>query len=335
MGTSRLLGIFRSIIVLSIITLFVGCGGGGSSSSTTTAPAAPTGVTATPGNDQVTIAWTSVTGATSYNIYWSTTTGVTTANGTKIASATNPYIQTQLTNGTPYYYVVTAVNSIGESAASTQVNATPSATASAAPYINAIVRSLAQGDNNGDALQGVQVYTDSTITTPITNALVTINGTTLDYHSTSQKYKGYIVISAGSPVNLSVTIGSTTYTATGTQYTIFPNITAPTSGAFWQTANANTVTWSAGAPTTNATYYVGLIDLDGNLIYPSNDIPLIISTASTSCNIPANSVTAGSYQVMVGIITPGIGTGGIPIANTADGSGLWIGSEALVPITVQ
>jgi hypothetical protein len=134
-----------------------------------------------------------------------------------------------------------------------------------------------------------------------------------------------------------VTIGTDIYTATGTQFTIFPNIIAPTSAAIWQTANANTITWSAGAPTTNATYYVGIIDLDGNLIYPSNDIPLFISTTSTSCNIPANSVTAGSYQVMVGIATVGIGTGsgGITIANTADGSGLWIGNEALVPITVQ
>jgi hypothetical protein len=38
----------------------------------------PTGVTATPGNGQITIAWTVVKDVTSYNIYWSTTPGVTT-----------------------------------------------------------------------------------------------------------------------------------------------------------------------------------------------------------------------------------------------------------------
>lgn len=50
---------------------------------TNTPPSAPTGVTATAGNAQVTISWSSVSGAT-YNLYWSTTTGVTIANGSKI-----------------------------------------------------------------------------------------------------------------------------------------------------------------------------------------------------------------------------------------------------------
>jgi len=97
-------------------------GSGGSGSS----PATPTGVIASPGNNEVVINWNSVSGATSYNIYWSTTTGVTTANGTKIVGVTSPYIHTGLTNGTTYYYIVTAVNSYGESAPSAQVSATPS-----------------------------------------------------------------------------------------------------------------------------------------------------------------------------------------------------------------
>ena len=89
----------------------------------------PTGVTATAGNAQVTISWTSVTGATSYNIYWSTTTGVTKTTGTKILNATNPFTHTGLTNGTTYFYVVTAVDANGESAESAQVSATPTSTA--------------------------------------------------------------------------------------------------------------------------------------------------------------------------------------------------------------
>ena len=45
--------------------------------------------------------------------------GVTTANGTQITGATSPYTQAALVNGTTYYYIVTAVNAAGESAAVT------------------------------------------------------------------------------------------------------------------------------------------------------------------------------------------------------------------------
>jgi fibronectin type 3 domain-containing protein len=97
-------------------------------------PAAPTGVSAVGGSKQVTVSWAAVTGATSYNLYWSTTSGVTTTTGTKITGATSPYLQSGLAAGTSYYYVVTAVNSSGESAASAQSSA---ATAAPAPVLPA------------------------------------------------------------------------------------------------------------------------------------------------------------------------------------------------------
>src|SRR3989338_2584496 len=75
------------------------------------APSAPTGVTADAGNGQVSVSWTSVSDATSYNIYSSTTSVVTKLTGTKLTNGTSPYSHTGLTNGTTYYYVVTAVNS--------------------------------------------------------------------------------------------------------------------------------------------------------------------------------------------------------------------------------
>ena len=93
----------------------------------TAVPSAPTGVSATAGDNQTTLSWTTVPGATSYNIYWSTTPGVTTATGTEITEVANPYIQAGLVNGTTYYYIVTAVNAVGQSVASSQVLAAPAA----------------------------------------------------------------------------------------------------------------------------------------------------------------------------------------------------------------
>ena len=102
-------------------------------STTQNAPGAPTNVVASPGDTLVTISWDPVTGADSYNLYWSNTFGVTAANGTQIAGATSPYSHTDMTKGTAYYYVVTAVNAGGESAESSEVNATPQVPAPGAP----------------------------------------------------------------------------------------------------------------------------------------------------------------------------------------------------------
>jgi fibronectin type 3 domain-containing protein len=95
--------------------------------SAPTIPAAPTGAAAVGGQNQVTVSWNAVSGATSYNIYWAQTTGVTKLSGTIIANVTSAYVHTGRTAATTYFYIVTAVNSAGEGPASTQASATTNA----------------------------------------------------------------------------------------------------------------------------------------------------------------------------------------------------------------
>jgi predicted carbohydrate-binding protein with CBM5 and CBM33 domain len=89
-------------------------------------PAAPTGLAASAGNAQVALSWSASSGATGYNVKRSTTNGGPYSNVATNVSGTS-FTNTGLTNGTTYYYVVTAVNASGESPLSTQASGTPTA----------------------------------------------------------------------------------------------------------------------------------------------------------------------------------------------------------------
>ncbi|MDR3378743.1 MAG: fibronectin type III domain-containing protein, partial [Verrucomicrobiae bacterium] len=88
-----------------------------------TVPAAPANVTATAGDAQVALKWAAVTNATSYYVKRALASGGSYAAVT-CAAATN-FLNSSLTNGTLYYYVVTATNSAGESSLSSEVSARP------------------------------------------------------------------------------------------------------------------------------------------------------------------------------------------------------------------
>src|SRR5207244_3285904 len=97
------------------------------------APPAPTGLTATAAStNQINLSWTASSGATSYNAKRS---GVNGGPYTTIATgvAATSYSDTGLTPGTTYYYVVSAINSNGESPNSAQTAATTLSLPPAAP----------------------------------------------------------------------------------------------------------------------------------------------------------------------------------------------------------
>ena len=88
------------------------------------APYAVTGVTATAGTGQVTVSWTAVSGATSYQLYRTANSGSEAATPSVSGVTGTTFTDTGLNPGTTYYYRVVAVNASGASGFSTEAKAT-------------------------------------------------------------------------------------------------------------------------------------------------------------------------------------------------------------------
>src|ERR1700678_3755338 len=192
-------------------------------------PATPTGLAATAGNAQVSLNWSASTGATSYHVKRSTASGSETQIS---APASNSYTDTGLTNGIKYFYVVSAVNSGGESANSSEVNATPTAPASppATPTGLQATAGNAQVSLSWDASTGAITYNvkrstanggpfSATLASPaVTNYIDTAvtNGTTYYYVVSAVNASGESANSAqasatptGPTANVTITIDPT------------------------------------------------------------------------------------------------------------------------------
>ncbi|MFA4831442.1 MAG: peptidoglycan-binding protein [Patescibacteria group bacterium] len=127
--------------------------------TTSTAPATPTSLAATAGNGQVALSWTASVGATKYDVYRLSGSDYPYL-GQTIATS---YTDTGLTNGTTYYYKVSALDSNdNESAATTDaVFATPVAPSAAVAGSGLPISILSPGGGGGFAPSLVAAATSS------------------------------------------------------------------------------------------------------------------------------------------------------------------------------
>lgn len=125
-----------------------------------TTPLAPMGLSATPGDSRVSLTWNASSGATSYNVKRGTTSQI--YDTTAIGVTTISYINTTAVNGITYYYVVSAVNSAGESGDSAEISATPQSPPTAPSGLSATAVSKSQiklswTDNSGNNEDGFKI----------------------------------------------------------------------------------------------------------------------------------------------------------------------------------
>jgi endoglucanase len=172
-----------------------GSGGGGGGSTCTSAPSQPGGLNANAvSSSQINLSWNTVTPPSNcsitYNVYASQSPGVTATSGNRIATGlTSPsYQHTGLAASTPYYYVVTAVDSVGESIASTQATATTQSAGPQVPQPPTSLNANTQGSSqinltwNPSPTSGVtyNVYSSTTanFTPSVSNRIATGVGST-------------------------------------------------------------------------------------------------------------------------------------------------------------
>ena len=166
-------------------------------------PSAPTGLAASNGSSSSTLTWTAVTGATpavtTYNVYRGLATNPTTVLAGAVGNVTT-YTDATAVNSTTYFYRVTAVNAVGESAYSNNASATPAA----ATGLPVLARTVTDGVTNttatitsatavftaadvGKTINHANFPANSTIasvtntTTAVMNASATASGTALTF----------------------------------------------------------------------------------------------------------------------------------------------------------
>lgn len=141
------------------------------------------------GDAQVALQWNPVSGSTGYKVYQSEASGELGTEAASVNGSTYSHNVTGLLNGTTYYFVVKAINSGVESAASNQVSATPAAVPAAPTEVAAVAGSgqatvsFTAPADHGSAITGYEVTaspgnikvtgTESPITvTGLTNGIV-------------------------------------------------------------------------------------------------------------------------------------------------------------------
>jgi hypothetical protein len=244
-------------------------GGGG---GTTTPPAAPTGLLATAGNAQVSLTWSASSGATSYHVKRSTVSG---SGYATVASPTSTsFVNTGLTNGATYYYVVSAVNSAGESANSSQASAMPTSGGtggtSGGGGMGASLAALADSYIRAGSYAGTNYGTATTLTVKRLT-----NDSTSTYNRCAYlKFSLAGVTAAPSSAKLTVTVNSgstpaassmtvkvyavadTSWTETGLTWNNAPGVNRTNFSSTGTLVTSRTVTLSPAAVTFDLTAFV-------------------------------------------------------------------------------
>jgi len=232
-------------------------------------PSAPTGLTATAGNASVSLSWTASAGATSYNVYRGTSSGGESTAPIATGITTTTYSDTGLTNGTPYFYEVAAVNSAGTGPLSNEASATPEGAAPAAPTGLTATAGSASVSLSWTASTGATTYnvyrgttSGGESATPVATGVTTTSYADSGLTNGQEYYYEVAALNGAGTGPMSNEVSATPVAASGT------GITIPTTHPrlWWNAARlAQAKAWFAANPNvpkptdnTSADYYIDI-----------------------------------------------------------------------------
>ena len=297
-----------------------------------TRPAAPTAVTATPGSLSATIAWTGSTGATGYNVNRSITSGSGYSMPTTSPSALlSPYVDTGLTGGTTYYYIVSAINTVAscESSFSAPVSAIPVGlcTPPAAPVVTAtpangqvtLVWAAVTGAVSYTVARSTSTGTGyvslATVTTGTTYAdLAVVNGTAYYYvvtasngscssDSSVEASAAPTCMPPAAPVDLQATAGNGTVALAWTASTgavAYQILRSTTSGSGHTLVGTSTGATFTDTTVVNGTAYFYVVTAGNGACSSGNSAETTSTPACVPPSVPTALVaTPGNNQIVL------------------------------------
>ena len=291
----------------------------------------PTNLSATAGTNQVTLNWTlpvsnGGSAISGYKIYRGTSPGGEGASAIATASGatTSTYTDTTATAGPTYYYKVTAANGVGESTASNEANATPTA----APTVSDPPTNLSATagtnqvtlnwtlpvSNGGSAISGYKIYRGTSPGGEGASAIATASGATTSTYTDTTATAGptyYYKVTAANGVGESTASNEANATPTAA-----PTVSDPPTNLS-ATAGTNQVTLNWTLPVSN-----GGSAISGYKIYrgtsPGGEGASAIATASGATTSTYTDTTATAGPTYYYKVTAANGVGESTASNEAN-----------------